>query len=121
MISTIISIPRDYERLISSANQTEFCPDITENSLAGIFYTGGTTGDSKGVMLSHRNLISNSLHWRSISQPKPQDIFVVMAPLFHAAGSNSVIASIESGGAQLIIPKFEPQLVLDQIVAQTLE
>ena len=36
---------------------------VTENDLAGLFYTGGTTGASKGVMLSHRNLIANAFHW----------------------------------------------------------
>ncbi len=115
IVDIIIHIPEAYERLINSAEQTEFCTNISENSLAGLFYTGGTTGKSKGVMLSHRNLMANSRHWSSISQPESTDIFVVMAPLFHAAGSNSVISSIESGGAQLIIPKFEPNDVLRQI------
>lgn len=115
MIRTTISIPVDYERLIMSADRTEFCRDLSEDSLAGLFYTGGTTGESKGVMLSHRNLIANSSNWSSISEPRPTDIFVVMSPLFHAAGSNSIISSIRSGGAQLIIPKFDPKLVLDQI------
>ena len=41
---------------------------LTENPLAGLFYAGRTTGASKGVMLSHRNLLANTNHWLIATQ-----------------------------------------------------
>ena len=114
-VECVIQIPDGYETLIGEAEEIELGEGVTEQTLAGLFYTGGTTGASKGVMLSHRNLIANCHNWTAITQPDSEDISIVMAPLFHAAGSNSVIASIWSGGAQLVIPAFNPVDILDQI------
>jgi len=115
IVERVISIPDDYEALLAAASEIELGGHVTEQSLAGLFYTGGTTGASKGVMLSHRNLIANSHNWTAFAQPGPEDIKTVIAPLFHAAGSNSVISSIWSGGVQLIVPKFIPGQILDLI------
>ena len=117
-VKRVIQIPDGYEVLIGEADEIELGEGVTEQTLAGLFYTGGTTGASKGVMLSHRNLIANCHNWTGITQPTPEDIAVVMAPLFHAAGSNSVIASIWSGGGQLVIPAFNPADILDQIARE---
>jgi long-chain acyl-CoA synthetase len=118
LVEQVISIPDDYEDLLSGGEEVELGREIDETSLAGLFYTGGTTGASKGVMLSHRNLIANSHNWTAVTQPESSDIAVVMAPLFHAAGSNSVISSIWSGGAQLIFPAFNPGEILDRIARE---
>ena len=67
---------------------------MTEDSLAGLFYTGGTTGVSKGVMLSHRNLIANATNWLIATQQGPEDTYLLIAPLFHAAGSLAVLATV---------------------------
>lgn len=114
-VERVIQIPDGYEALIGEAGEIELGEGVTEQTLAGLFYTGGTTGASKGVMLSHRNLIANCHNWTAIAQPTSEDISTVMAPLFHAAGTNSVIASIWSGGTQLVIPAFNPIEILDQI------
>jgi len=118
IVERVIHIPDAYEALVAAASEIELGAGINEDSLAGLFYTGGTTGASKGVMLSHRNLIANSHHWTAIAQPTPEDISTVMAPLFHAAGSNSVISSIWSGGVQLVIPQFIPARILDLIAQE---
>ena len=55
-------------------------------TLAGLFYTGGTTGSSKGVMLTHANLMANAVHTQ-LGQPLvADDRYLTMAPMFHAAG-----------------------------------
>ncbi|MEE8173474.1 MAG: AMP-binding protein, partial [Alphaproteobacteria bacterium] len=118
IVERVVRMPDEYERLLGGAAEIELGDGIDEQSLAGLFYTGGTTGAAKGVMLSHRNLIANSHNWTAVTQPGPGDISTVMAPLFHAAGSNSVISSIWSGGGQLVIPAFNPAEILDQIARE---
>ena len=65
-VERVIRIPDEWESLLAGASEMDFdWGRVTENDLAGLFYTGGTTGASKGVMLSHRNLIANTWHWIS--------------------------------------------------------
>ncbi len=118
MVEHVISMPEGYETLLDGADEAKLGIGVDENSLAGLFYTGGTTGSSKGVMLSHRNLMANCHNWTAVARPESSDISIVMAPLFHAAGSNSVIASIWSGGVQLVVPAFDPATILDQIARE---
>ncbi len=119
LVERVIDMPDGYEALLSDAGEGELGgAGIGEQSLAGLFYTGGTTGAAKGVMLSRRNLIANCHNWSAISEPGPDDIATVMAPLFHVAGSNSVIASIWSGTVQIAIPLFDPPAILDLIARE---
>ncbi len=67
----IINIGDAYESLVA-AEPAALGEGVVETDLAGLFYTGGTTGKSKGVMLSHRNLIANTFHWLT-AVPQNQD------------------------------------------------
>ena len=69
-VEHVIDLDEGYEALLSGAAPADFPPEVSENDLAGLFYTGGTTGASKGVMLTHRNLVANALHFQAI-QPVP--------------------------------------------------
>jgi long-chain acyl-CoA synthetase len=117
-VERIISLPAAYEGLLASAAAMDLGVGVTEDSLAGLFYTGGTTGASKGVMLSHRNLMANTVNWLIAFQQGPEDTYLVMAPLFHAAGSLAVLATVWIGGCQVILPAFDPAVALDLIAAE---
>jgi long-chain acyl-CoA synthetase len=117
-VERVISLPDEYERLLAGATEAELGVGVTEDTLAGLFYTGGTTGASKGVMLSHRNLIANTTNWLIATQQGPEDVYLVMAPLFHAAGSLAVLATVWIGGCQVVLPAFEPSAALDLIEAE---
>ncbi|MFW2333612.1 class I adenylate-forming enzyme family protein [Ilumatobacter sp.] len=115
----------EYERLLEAAEPAPFAPgSIDENDLAGLFYTGGTTGLSKGVMLTHRNLIANAWNIQFAQPMDGDDRYLIMAPMFHAAGSVSVLQSIFLGATQIIMPSFDPATMLDLVetegVTQTL-
>src|SRR5215471_4814911 len=84
-VERVISLPDEYETLLATAPEAELGVGLTEDTLAGLFYTGGTTGASKGVMLSHRNLIANTTNWLIAAQQGPEDTYLVMAPVFIAA------------------------------------
>jgi len=115
LVDAVISVPDEYETLLGDAGEMELGVGVTEDTLAGLFYTGGTTGESKGVMLSHRNLISNSFHNMTISQPSEEHVWLVMAPMFHAAGTNAVLTGIWSASCQIPLPVFDPAIALDLI------
>ncbi len=117
-VERVVSLPNEYEGLLADASEVELGVGVTEDSLAGLFYTGGTTGVSKGVMLSHRNLIANATNWLIATQQGPEDTYLVIAPLFHAAGSLAVLATVWSGGCQVILPAFDPVGALDLIEAE---
>ncbi len=59
---------------------------IDENSIATLIYTSGTTGKPKGVMLSHRNLVSNFISASSVFNLKPGDKYLSILPLCHVGG-----------------------------------
>jgi long-chain acyl-CoA synthetase len=106
----------EYEGLLAAAPETPFDENaIDENDLAGLFYTGGTTGASKGVMLSHRNLLANTHNLQMTVPVHGPDTFLVMAPLFHAAGSAALLQTIGVGARMVIVPTFDPVAVLDLI------
>ena len=94
IVDRVIRLPQEYEALLADAQPAELDVGVTEEDLAGLFYTGGTTGASKGVMLTHRNLIANTFHALILMGLTPRDRFLIMAPLFHAAGSVCVLGLV---------------------------
>jgi len=115
IVERVVIIPDDYESLLSDAEPVELGQDVHEDDLAGLFYTGGTTGASKGVMLTHRNLIANTFHYLMSTPHYEQDVMLVMAPMFHAAGSIAILPSIWTLGCQVPLGAFDPKAALDDI------
>jgi long-chain acyl-CoA synthetase len=75
---------------------------IQEEDLAEILYTSGTTGHSKGVMLTHRNLVSNLFEGPDLLQViHPQSVVLSILPMAHAFGSTSAFLSIIYCGASI--------------------
>ena len=89
--------------------------NIGGDDVAGIFYTGGTTGRWKGVMLSHGNLVSNAA---SVVPAMGYDIGSIYAhagPMFHLADGMSTFAVTMVGGTHVFIPRFNTADVLAEI------
>jgi long-chain acyl-CoA synthetase len=85
------------------------------DDLAGIFYTGGTTGRSKGVMLTHGGLASNFLMMVAVA-PFPADpVFLHTPPMFHLADAACIIGVTMLGGSHVVLPGFEPFATLEAI------
>ncbi len=83
------------------------------DDLAAILYTSGTTGRSKGAMLTHANLVSNALVLRDCWRFTPDDVLLHVLPIYHTHGlfvaTNIVLFA---GAAMLFLPKFDADEVL---------
>ena len=84
------------------------------DDLAALLYTSGTTGRSKGAMLTHDNLLSNARVLEDVWRFGEDDVLIHALPLFHTHGlfvaTNVVLAA---GASMILLPKFDP----DRIVA----
>ena len=88
--------------------------DRREDDLAALLYTSGTTGRSKGAMLSHRNLLSNTETlvdcWRFTSD----DVLLHALPVHHTHGLFvAVNVTLLAGGSMIYLPRFDPDAVLE--------
>ena len=97
----VVDFEHGYDQMLADAECVDLPDTIEEATLAGLFYTGGTTGASKGVMLTHRNLIANASTSVCAGRSRLTRQWLIAAPLFHAAGSIAVLATVWNGGHQV--------------------
>ena len=83
--------------------------------LMGIFYTGGTTGRAKGVMLSHDNAMANSVNGLIAFGYKHTDTYLHVAPMFHLADAGTTWIFTMCGGCHAFLPGFDPEATLKAI------
>ncbi|MGD9603952.1 MAG: AMP-binding protein, partial [Gammaproteobacteria bacterium] len=85
------------------------------DDVSGIFYTGGTTGRSKGVMLTHTNHVTNSLQLSAVMQLPTGITYLHAAPMFHIADALCIYMVTMLGGRHVVLPRFEAVAVADAI------
>ncbi|WP_460062500.1 class I adenylate-forming enzyme family protein [Streptomyces sp. YKOK-I1] len=95
-----------YESLLAAEGVAP--PELDSDSLAVLLYTGGTTGRSKGVMLSHANILANcKALWHQDGFTR-DDVVLHAPPFFHAAGAQMIHAVTWVGGTHVLTPRFTP-------------
>ncbi|MCZ8518611.1 MULTISPECIES: long-chain-fatty-acid--CoA ligase [Paenibacillus] len=101
----------------SSPGEVEAVVDA-ENDLALIQYTGGTTGRSKGVMLTHLNLVANTIQSRlwAYKTREAHEKYLAALPFFHVFGMTVLMnQSVYLAGTLILIPRFQVEEVMQMI------
>ena len=90
------------------------------DDVAAILYTSGTTGRSKGAMLSHGNMLSNALVLKDYWGWKPGDVLIHALPIFHVHGLFVALHGALINGSKMIwCAKFDPQFVVSKMPEAT--
>lgn len=88
------------------------------DELCAIYYTGGTTGRSKGVMLSQQNLLLNALQTMACVGFSTRNTYLHAAPMFHMADGVGTFSCALFAATNAIIPLFDPQGFLEAMAAE---
>lgn len=107
-----------FKSLIKNHTPEPLNVDVQPSDLAVLQYTGGTTGLSKGAMLTHRNLVANVLQlteWDPDYREAENTVLCVL-PFFHSFGMTVCMNSgIYKASTLVLIPRFDLQMVLEHI------
>lgn len=104
----------DYEALIAQAAPIEDARRHGD-ALLGVFYTGGTTGFPKGVMLSHTAFWSSQMALANSGVMSPECVLMRAAPMFHLADMAMGYAGMLQNVTHVIIPMFNPVTLMAAI------
>jgi acyl-CoA synthetase (AMP-forming)/AMP-acid ligase II len=91
---------------------------VKENDVAHLYYTSGTTGRPKGVMLTHKNVCLHSLGTIAELKLVDSDVWGHIAPMFHLADAWATFAVTWVGGRHVMVGQFEPEAVMATIEQQ---
>ena len=98
-----------YEEMLKmNSSEPPPAPEILDDDVAHLYYTSGTTGRPKGVMLTHNNVKSHALGTIAELKLTDQDCWFHVAPLFHLADAWATFALTWVGGKHVLIPSFNP-------------
>ena len=91
--------------------------DVSPEETAVCLYTSGTTGQPKGALLTHRNLLSNTESFHQIAPCDERDLFFCVLPLFHSFAATVLMLFPMSIGAGIVLePRFVPEQALRVMV-----
>jgi acyl-CoA synthetase (AMP-forming)/AMP-acid ligase II len=106
----------EYEALIGRQAPTPAAElALEDNEVAHLYYTSGTTGRPKGVMLTHKNVKSHALGTIAELHLTDKDHWFHVAPLFHLADAWATFAITWAGGKHILVPSFDALRVLKLI------
>ena len=110
----IATLEHDYDRLLAARAPV---PDARRGGedLLAIIYTGGTTGQPKGVATSHANMVANTLAAIPNMEFGEDMVYLHSTPVFHTAGIARIYGTVTAMGHGIILPRFDAGAVLDAV------
>ena len=106
----------DYDKWLASFPKTSFDrEDLDENDVCSLLYTSGTTGNPKGVMLTHRNNYLHALHTMHHLRVTDQDVYLHVLPMFHVNGWGSPFYYTANGATHICLKKATPEAIFNAI------
>ncbi|NNU89587.1 long-chain-fatty-acid--CoA ligase [Anoxybacillus sp. CHMUD] len=90
-------------------------PDIDENDVCSLLYTSGTTGNPKGVMLTHRNNYLHALSTMHHLRVSDRDVYLHILPMFHVNGWGAPFYYTANGATHVCLRKATPEVIFEYV------
>lgn len=103
----IVQMESEYEPLIASADSKEPAIPVKPDDIFSIFYTSGTTGGPKGVILTHANFLAGVVNNVIAYKLGPSDVCLHVQPFYHTMQKNMVLCQFYVGGTNVIMNNFD--------------
>lgn len=107
---------KPYESLVEGNPPFDGKAFLSEDDPCQLIYTSGTTGRPKGVILSHENVLWNTINMILVRHDRPEDVALIVGPMFHTAALNSHYTSrLALGATSIIMGKFDPGEFMEMV------
>ena len=120
-----IDEPRDgwisYDELVENSEDEDMWPVTSEDDLAVLLFTSGTTSYPKGVMLTHNSFASYILSHVTPADPEMAERNILTVPLYHIAGMQAMISAIYGGRSLIIQRQFEASQWMELVEAERVD
>ena len=104
-----------YEEITREEPSSEPEIDVDESDLLWIMYTSGTTGVPKGVMITHKNVLTDALDDMHAYEMRKEDVLLATPPLYHAAGTAISYSAMYVGAKIVIMKRWDADRALEII------
>lgn len=106
----------DYDEWLASFSSAAFDrEDIEETDICSLLYTSGTTGNPKGVMLTHRNNYLHALSTQHHLRVSDEDVYLHVLPMFHVNGWGSPFYYTANGATHICSRKTTPSFIIEAL------
>ena len=114
----VVTLGEEYEQWLAGASPQDPAVPSDPDSVALQFYSSGTTGLPKGVMLTNANMSHSATMAREGFRMGPDSTNLVVSPLFHVGGAGYGMMAMTQGGCTVIMRDVVPDLVLETIARE---
>ena len=104
-----------FEEVISQAPSSPPKVNITEEDTCGLYFTSGTTGDPKPIVLTHRNMEFAAILEQKHHYQTRADNFILIPPLYHAGAKMHWFGSLLTGSRATILTEISPKTILETV------
>ena len=117
-IYTGLDVPpgmEDMHEMIASSEPDAPQLELTPDDICSLYFTSGTTGDPKPIMLTHKNMMHAAITEENHHHQTKEDNFILLPPLYHTGAKMHWFGSLLTGSKATILTEINPETILDTL------
>jgi len=105
----------DFETMVAGAKTDAVDVDLSENDSCGLYFTSGTTGDPKPILLAHKNMEHAAITEQKHHRQEHDDNFILLPPLYHTGAKMHWFGNLLSGSKATLLTEISPRYIFETV------